>query len=259
MPFMPFWWMPPGNPLFTVVLPLAAFLVAILTQARVKSAFARFQRVPTRSGLSGAEVAELLLKSRGITDVRVEPTQGFLRDHYDPTTKTLRLSTDVYEGRSVAALGVAAHETGHALQHADAYAWLTMRSTIVPAVTFVSRLGQGVFGVGMLLLMFSWNARGNSPMVHHVVLPMLWIAAAGLAAVVVFSVVTLPVEIDASKRAMRLLESAGVLVGDEVEGARTVLSAAAWTYVAAAASAIVELLRLLAIISSLSGRDRNRN
>jgi Zn-dependent membrane protease YugP len=244
------YWLPPGNPLFTLWLPLAAFGLAILAQVRVQSAFRRFSRVPTRSGLSGSEVADLLLRSRGIADVKVEPTTGFLGDHYDPTTKTLRLSEGVYGGRSVASLGIAAHETGHALQHADAYAWLTMRSRIVRVVSICSRVGMYLLPIGIGIAYFSRSSFG---------ITLLYGAAVALAGLVVFSLITLPVEIDASQRAMKLLGNAGVLVGDEVDGARTVLKAAAWTYVAAAAAAIVELLRVLAIISSLSGRNRSSN
>jgi Zn-dependent membrane protease YugP len=243
-----FWWLPPGvDPVYGIWLPLAAFVLAIVAQARVKSAFNRYSRVPTRSGLSGAEVAELLLRSRGATDVRVEPAHGFLTDHYDPTSKTLRLSEGVYSGRSVAAIGIAAHETGHAIQHADAYAWLGLRSKLVPVVNAVSRLGGILFPIGMVLLFATRS---------QLAITMLYAVAVGLAGMVVFSLVTLPVEIDASRRAMRLLGNAGVLVGEEVDGARTVLKAAAWTYVASAAAAIVELLRVLAIINA--GR-RNSN
>ena len=245
---MPFWLMPPGDPLFTIWLPLAAFVLALIAQARVKSAFNKYSRVPTRSGLSGAEVADLLLRSRGVTDVRVEPSHGLLTDHYDPRTKTLRLSEGVYQSRSVAALGIAAHETGHAIQHADAYAWLGFRSKLVPVVSITTRIGGLLFPIG-LILAFSSHAPWATTLLYG--------AAIGLAVMVVFSLVTLPVEIDASRRAMRLLGNAGVLVGDEVDGARRVLKAAAWTYVAAAAAAIVELLRILAIISSLNRRNSN--
>jgi hypothetical protein len=244
----------PIDPIYGLLLPAIAFLFALYAQARVKSAFGRFSGVTTRSGLSGKEVAELLLRSRGITDVTVEATGGFLSDHYDPRSKTLRLSEENYDGRSVSALGVAAHETGHALQHADAYAWLNFRSAMVPVVSVMSRLGSLLLPIGMLMSFYGWRSGGHpSPLG----LGMLYAAAIGLAAVVVFSLVTLPVEIDASQRAMRLLEGAGVLVGEEVDGARTVLTAAAWTYVASAAAAIIELLRVLSIIRMVSGRDRD--
>ena len=251
----PYWFYGgPIDPIYGLLLPGIAFLFALFAQARVKSAFSRFASVATRSGLSGAEVAELLLRSRGITDVTVESTSGFLSDHYDPRARTLRLSEEVHDGRSVSAIGVAAHETGHALQHADGYAWLNFRSTMVPVVSVMSRLGSWLLLPGMLLSVYSWRSAGNPSSVG---LSMLYIAAIGLAAVVVFSLVTLPVEIDASARAMRLLDGAGILVGEEIEGARTVLTAAAWTYVASAAAAIVELLRVLSLIRMLSGRDRN--
>jgi uncharacterized protein len=250
---LPYWYYGPINPVYGLVLPGIAFLFALFAQARVKSAFGRFNSVTTRSGLSGSEVAELLLRSRGITDVKVEATGGFLSDHYDPRSKTLRLSEEVHDGRSVSALGVAAHETGHALQHADGYAWLNFRSTMVPVVSFMSRIGTILLPIG-LLLTFLVSPRGQPSQAG---LGLLYGAAIGLAAVVVFSLVTLPVEIDASARAMRLLEGAGVLVGPEVDGARTVLTAAAWTYVASAAAAIVELLRVLSLIRMAQGRDRD--
>jgi Zn-dependent membrane protease YugP len=244
----------PIDPVYGLLLPGIAFVFALLAQARVKSAFGRFEKVTTRSGLTGAEVAELLLRSRGIADVSVEATHGFLSDHYDPRSKTLRLSAAVHGGRSVSALGVAAHETGHALQHADGYAWLTLRSNIVPVVSFMSRIGSWLLPLGLLLTWGTYHGGGPaSPMG----LGLLYAAAIGLAAVVVFSLVTLPVEIDASQRAMRLLDGAGVLVGAEVDGARTVLRAAAWTYVASAAAAIVQLLHVLSLIRMAGGRDRN--
>jgi len=245
----------PFDPVYGLLLPGIAFLFALITQARVKSTFSRFSGVTTRSGMTGAEVAGLLLQSRGITDVRVEPTHGFLSDHYDPRTKTLRLSEAVYAGRSVSALGVAAHETGHALQHADAYAWLNFRSTMVPVVSVMSRLGSLLLPFGVLLtFMLGRSAEGGASPLG---LAFLYCAALGLAAVVIFSLITLPVEIDASQRAMQLLGGAGVLVGAELDGARAVLRAAAWTYVASASAAIVELLRVLSLIAMANNRDRN--
>lgn len=245
-----FFFLPQGvNPILGFWLPIAAFLFAIITQSRVHSTFKRFSSMTTRSGLTGAEVAELLLRSRGITDVRVEATRGFLSDHYNPFEKTLRLSEAVHGSRSVAALGIAAHETGHALQHADSYAWLNLRSRMVPAVSALSRLGSMLLPIGMILLIFT---RSQSPFA----ITLLWGAAVGLAAVVAFSLVTLPVEIDASRRALKLLGNAGILVEGEMPGARAVLNAAAWTYVAAAAAAIIELLRVLAILSA-AGRGRS--
>jgi len=247
---MGFYW-GPFDPIYGLLLPGIAFVFALICQARVKSVFGRYAKVGTRSGLSGAEVAELLLRSRGISDVRVESTRGFLSDHYDPRSKTLRLSEPVYAGRSVSSLGVAAHETGHALQHADAYAWLNLRSRLVPVVSITSRVGTMLLPFGVILTF--WVARGS-----YFGITLLYLAAIGLACVVVFSLVTLPVEIDASKRAMHLLEGAGVLVGEEVDGARTVLRAAAWTYVASAAAAIVELLNVLSLIALAGGRRNSR-
>lgn len=251
LPLLQMYWMPPGvNPLFAWWLPIAAMLFALLAQARVKSTFARWSGTATRSGLTGAEVAELLLRSRGISDVRVEAVHGFLSDHYDPRTKTLRLSEQVYGSRSIAAIGVAAHETGHALQHADAYAWLGFRSRMVPVVSIGSKLGMILMPIGMLLAWQSGSAFGQT---------VLLVAALGLAAVVLFSLVTLPVEIDASRRAITLLGNSGMLIDQELVGARAVLNAAAWTYVASAAAAIVELLKVLAVLSGSRHRGDSRN
>ncbi|MSR45528.1 MAG: zinc metallopeptidase [Planctomycetes bacterium] len=240
--------MPYGaDPLWVFWLPIAAFIFALIAQARVQSTFRRFGKITTRSGLTGAQVADLLLRSRGISDVRVEAVRGFLTDHYDPRAKTLRLSEQVYASRSIAALGVAAHETGHALQHADAHAWLGLRSAMVPIVQVASRLCMYLLPIGMML---TYGSGGRSG--HWLLLG----AAVGLAAVVLFSLVTLPVEIDASMRALRLLGNSGVLLADELVGARAVLNAAAWTYVATAAAAIVELLRVLTMLASLRSRSR---
>jgi Zn-dependent membrane protease YugP len=235
------WLLPPGaNPLFHLWLPLAACALALLAQARVKMMFAHWSRTATRSGLTGADVAELLLRSRGIVDVRVEPVSGFLSDHYDPRSRTLRLSERVHGSRSIAALGVAAHEAGHALQHADGYAWLDFRSRMVPVVAIGSAVGGWLFPIGVMVAFGSGSPMGQT---------LLFVAALGFAAVVLFSLVTLPVELDASRRALALLGNSGVLVDDELRGARAVLRAAAFTYVAAAAAAIVELLKVLALLA----------
>jgi Zn-dependent membrane protease YugP len=244
-----FFFMPGVSPVW-YILPLVAGLFAMAMQSRVQSTFRRWSQTATRSGLTGADVAELLLRSRGIADVKVEAIDGMLTDHYDPRTKTLRLSSAVHGSRSIAALGVAAHETGHALQHADGYAWLGMRSKMVPVVSIGSKLWMYLLPIGLLL---AYYGRGGTT--GQVV---LLVAAIGLGAVVLFSLVTLPVEIDASRRAVQLLGNTGVLVEEELVGARAVLNAAAWTYVASAAVAIAELLKVLAILAAGS-RGRNRS
>jgi Zn-dependent membrane protease YugP len=209
-----------------LILALPGLILGLWAQARVKGTFGQFSKVQTRSGLTGAEVARRLLDAQGLYDIAVEETQGFLSDHYDPRTRTLRLSPGVYREPSVAAAGVAAHEMGHALQHADRYAPLQIRSAIVPAVQFGSMLGPILFIGGFLLNFTSLS----------------WLGVIFFGLAVVFSIVTLPVEFDASKRAKQLLAGNALLVDSEIQGVDKVLDAAAWTYVAAAIAAIGQLL-----------------
>lgn len=206
-----------------------ALLIALWAQMRVKSTFAEFARVGSRSGLTGAEVARLLLRARGLPDVQIERSKGFLSDHYDPRTRTLRLSEATHDSRSVAAIGVAAHETGHALQHADGYTPLQFRSTVVPAVSLGSKALP--FLVLLAVLGGAFHSGGL----------LAWLVVSILGMVVLFSLVTLPVEYNASARALALLENGGVLTVDEMGGARKVLDAAALTYVAAAIAAVLEM------------------
>ncbi len=220
-----------GGPFFWLA--VAAFGFALWAQYKVTSAFRRYSRVPAGVGLTGAEVAVRLLQAAGLYDVRVEPVRGMLADHYDPRTRTLRLSPEVYGTPSVAALGVAAHEAGHALQHRENYAPLALRNAMVPVASIGSQLGIWLFVVGMFL------GRTGGLLMDFGILLFLGVVA--------FTLVTLPVEFDASRRAVQALQAHGLVTPREVEGVRAVLGAAALTYVAAAASAIVELLRLLAI------------
>ncbi|MDX1616948.1 MAG: zinc metallopeptidase [Candidatus Promineifilaceae bacterium] len=219
---------------------LPGLLLGLWAQSRVKSAFNKYSQVRTARGVTGAEVARSLLDAQGLYDVGVEESKGFLSDHYDPRKKVLRLSPDVYRTPSVAAAGIAAHEMGHALQDARGYAPLQLRSSLVPAAQFGSNLAPIIFIVGFLLQMFSGSVFG------------WYVALAGVglfALAVVFTVVTLPVEFDASKRAKRLLSSHGVLVGKEMDGVDKVLDAAALTYVAAAVAAIGQLLYYIFLLS----------
>lgn len=233
------------DPLY-LILAAPGLLLGLWAQWRVKSTFRRYSEVGTSRGMSGAEIAASILQVKGIHDVRIEPVEGFLSDHYDPRHKTLRLSPDVYHGRSVSAAGVAAHEVGHAIQHAERYAFLGMRSALVPAMSFASPLAVPIIIGGFLLSSFVGTGVGQ----------LVTIAGLGLFAVVVlFQLVTLPVEFDASRRALAAIEGGGILHGQEVRGARDVLSAAAWTYVAAAVSAILTLLYFL-IRSGLLGGGR---
>lgn len=211
---------------------LLAVLFSLYAQMKVSGTFKRYSRVRNRRGYTGAQVAQAMMQKAGIYDVRIERIAGNLTDHYDPRTKTLRLSQGVYDSNSVAALGVAAHETGHAIQHDVGYAPLGLRSFFVPLANFGSRLWLPLFVLG---LFFSGNTGS--------LLLMLGILFFSLS--VVFTLITLPVEFNASRRAIRLLVDDGFLDSDEVGGARKVLSAAAMTYVAAAFTAIAQLLRLL--------------
>jgi Zn-dependent membrane protease YugP len=206
------------------------FVLSALAAARVKGTFAKYSKVPSRSGVTGAQVAQAILQANGIHDVAVEPVPGSLTDHYDPRTKTLRLSEPVYRSTSVAALGIAAHEVGHAIQHATHYAALKFRSAWVPVASIGSSLGFFIILIGLGLA----YAGGS--------LTVAWIGIALFATTTVFTLVTLPVEFDASKRALATLEQSRVLAADELPGARSVLNAAALTYVAAAAAAMMQLL-----------------
>lgn len=220
-----------GGPLFWLA--VLAFGFALWAQYKVMSAFRRYSRVPAGVGLTGAEVAARILQAAGLYDVRVEPVRGMLSDHYDPRTRTLRLSPEVYGTPSVAALGVAAHEAGHALQHRENYAPLALRNAIVPVAGIGSQLGIWLFVIGMFL------GQAGGLLMDLGILMFLGVVA--------FTLVTLPVEFDASRRAVAALQAHGLVTPRELDGVKAVLGAAALTYVAAAASAIVELLRLVAI------------
>ena len=193
------------------------------------------------TGMTGAEAAQRLLNSQGIYDVTVRRVPGSLSDHYDPRTKTVNLSDDVYSSTSVAAIGVAAHECGHAIQHAVGYAPLNFRSALVPIANFGSQISWPLILIGILIGGF------GSPIVQ------LGIILFSLA--VLFQLVTLPVEFNASSRAVRLLDSTGILSGNEVDGTRRVLGAAALTYVAAAAGSILQLLRLIILFGGRRNND----
>ncbi len=205
-------------------------LLSLWAGSKVKSTFQRYSEVPSRHGLSGAQVARAILQAHGVHDVTVEPVAGSLTDHYDPSSRTLRLSEPVYHSTSVAALGVAAHEVGHAIQHANRYAMLQFRSAIVPLVGIGSNVG-----IWVMILGLGMGAASGS-------MTMAWIGLAMFATTALFTLVTLPVEFDASKRALATLQSAGVLASDELDGAKKVLDAAAMTYVAAAAASVMTVL-----------------
>jgi Zn-dependent membrane protease YugP len=218
-------------------------LLSLVTAGKVKSTFAHYSQIRSRSGLTGADVARAILQANHITDVKVEPVHGSLTDHYDPSSKTLRLSEPVYGSDSIAALGVAAHEVGHAIQHATRYAALQFRSAWVPVAGIGSNIGYIVMLIGLGL------AAGGGSMT------MAWVGVALFATTTVFTLITLPVEFDASRRALVTLEQSGVLVGEEIDGARSVLNAAALTYVAAAAVSLMQLLYWVMQILGSQRRD----
>lgn len=212
--------------LLYLLVALPGLLLGLYAQARVKSAFNKYSKVRTSRNITGAQVARQLLNERGLQNVGVERGEGFLSDHYDPRSKVLRLSPDVHDGTSVAAAGIAAHEMGHALQDAKGYFPLQIRSAIVPAAQFGSTLAPWIFIAGLFL-----NMTG-----------LAWAGLILFSAAVFFTLVTLPVEFDASKRARELLLSNNVLYKDEMDGVNKVLNAAALTYVAAAIAAVGQLL-----------------
>lgn len=227
--FFPFF-----DPTFIVLIP--ALLISVYAQYKVKSTFNKYLDVAASRGYTGAEVARDILQRKNINDVNVEQTQGELDDHYDPKSKTLRLSPEVYRGSSLASLGVAAHETGHAIQHATAYMPLNIRHTLFPVANFGSKLG-------IPLAVFGFFFFRSQLLVQ---LGLIIFTAA-----VLFQIVTLPVEFNASSRAIGLLKSGDYLTADEVKPAKKVLRAAALTYVAAVLVSIAHLIRLLIMSSML--------
>lgn len=224
-----FYWFDP-----TYVLLIPALLFAFYAQSKVSGTFQRYLRVYSTSGLTGAQVARRILDSNGLHDVAVEQTRGHLTDHYDPRQRVLRLSSSVYGSTSVAALGVAAHEAGHALQHANNYVPLGVRNNLFPIANIGSQMALPLFIFGFF---FQWDT---------LMLVGIWFFIAALA----FQLVTLPVEFNASKRAIALLSSGGYISQTEVPHAKKVLDAAALTYVAAAAMAASQLIRLLVLRNS---------
>jgi len=209
-------------------------VVGMLVSGRLKSKFAHYSKIGTRRGMSGKQVAESMLANYGIADVKVIESQGFLSDHYNPTNKTVALSPDVFHGKSIAAMAVASHECGHAVQHATNYPMLKLRSGIVPLVKFSSQAQQWLL---MLTLGgFGAGASGSNTLIL--------ITIAAFAVTALFSFITLPVEFDASKRALVWMDQTGTATGPEYEGAKDALQWAAMTYVAAALSALVMLLYL---------------
>lgn len=230
-----FWGIDP----YYIMLVLPALLFALYAQNRVQGTFNKYLRVANSRGLTGARIAREILDNQGLYDVKVEMVGGHLTDHYDPRAKVVRLSQHVYSGTSVAAVGVAAHETGHAIQHQISYAPLAFRNSLVPIASLGSRAAMPLAIFGLIL--------GLEPLVNFGIIL--------FSAVVAFQVITLPVEFNASGRALEILETRGFLSREELSPAKKVLNAAALTYVASAAVGIANLLRLLLI----SGRGRRND
>lgn len=219
-----------------------AFLAMLLVQLYVNAAYKRWSRVAARSRLSGAEAAQRLISAGGLYDVRVEPVSGNLTDHYDPRSKILRLSQGVYQNGSVAALAIAAHELGHAVQDHEGYMPLRLRAALVPAVNVGSYLGWILILIGILL---------NFTQVA-------WLGVLVFSGGALFALATLPVEMNASARAKRLLADSGIIAGeDEMRGVNQVLNAAALTYVAALFTAVMQLLYYVSLVAGLGGRNRD--
>ena len=225
----------------TYILVVIGAVICMIASARVKGTFNKYSQIRSMSGMNGAQVAQRVLQAAGIYDVQVRHVSGSLTDHYDPRTKTVNLSDPVYNATSVAALGVAAHECGHAIQHAKSYAPLSIRSALVPIANFGSMLAWPVILIGLF-----FNTRSSGLIIDIGIL--LFSAA------VLFQLVTLPVEFDASRRALVMLRTQGILADDELKYTRRVLKSAALTYVASAAAAILQLLRIILITS---GRRRD--
>jgi len=223
-----------ANPIFytSLLLLVPAIILSIYAQYKVRSTFSKYSNEEAVSGVTGAQASRRLLDQAGLSDVAIEEIPGTLTDHYDPRSRVLRLSEEVARSRSLAALGVAAHETGHAIQHASNYVPMQIRSAVVPAASFGSSLGPVIFFMGLIFTSFR---------------PLMTIGMVLFTAAVIFQIVTLPVEFDASSRAMKLLQANGLVVQQEAEGAAKVLRAAALTYLAAALMSIMTLLRMYLI------------
>lgn len=226
------------DPLYLLLM-APALALSLWASYRTKSTFKKYSRVPTSNGLTGAQAAARMLASAGLSDVKIVPVAGQLTDHYNPATKTLALSQPVFGSSTVAAVGVACHEAGHAIQHARHYGPLWLRSLLVPTAGIGSKLGYFVMLFGLILQSVN----------------MVLVGALLFSAVLLFQLVTLPVELDASRRAKELSQTYGIVVGNEREGVYRVLNAAALTYVAAAVSTLLTLLYFLLRAGILGGRD----
>jgi Zn-dependent membrane protease YugP len=222
------------DPSYMVVM-LVGMVLVFVPQMWVKNTVAKYLEVRTSRGASGREMAAVILREHGLSDVQIEMTEGELSDHYDPTSKTVRLSPEIYHGSSVSSVAIAAHECGHAIQHAKGYVPVIIRSSMVPAVNIGSNMGP-------LLIMIAFGLGAASHAAPQFAWLLAWVGVLLYGAAVAFHFVTLPVELDASGRALKVLETQHYLSSDEMSGAKKVLTAAAFTYVAAALYALIQLL-----------------
>jgi uncharacterized protein len=234
---LPIWF----DPMY-ILISLPALILGFWAQWKVSAAFKRYSQERSRSGMTGAEVARRVLSFNGLHQVRVEPVQGFLSDHYDPRGKVLRLSPEVYNSPSTAAAGIAAHEAGHAIQDVQGYTALRLRSIMVPAVSIGSWIGPIIFIVGVLMLPFV----GTS---------LAWVGVLLFAITAVFALVTLPVEFDASRRAKQALATQSIILPQEMTGVNKVLDAAALTYVAGAVQAVSTLLYYVFLLTGMRSEE----
>lgn len=242
---MPFFFYDP-----TYILVIIAFLISLWAQIKVKSAYAKYSKLPTRVGMTGAGAADTVLRSGGVTDVGIVGISGELTDNYNPRTNVISLSKGVIDKTSVAAVGVAAHEAGHALQYAEGYAPIKFRMAIIPVCNIASQLAWPLFALG---LVFNTAADAGGGIGY-------WLMQIGIYAfsfAVLFQLVTLPVEVNASRRALTALRASGSFTDEELSGAKKVLTAAAMTYLAALAGSLLQLLRLILIASSRNNRRRD--
>jgi hypothetical protein len=221
------------DPMYLLLM-VPGILLTLWAQNKVKGTYRRYSRIPSKMGMTGAQVAQTILTKMGVQGVRVEPVAGELTDHYDPGAKAVRLSQGIYNSSSLAAAAVAAHECGHVLQDVQDYKFMNVRASLVPAVNLGSRLGPILIVAGLIL-----NVVG-----------LAWLGIIFFAAVLLFHLVTLPVEFDASRRALTLIDEYGILQGEENKGARAVLQAAAFTYVATAFYALLNLLYYVFLLTS---------
>ncbi|WP_143314854.1 zinc metallopeptidase [Clostridium sp. HBUAS56017] len=217
------------DPTYLILVP--ALIISFWAQTKVSSAYDKYSRVRTMNGYTGEQIARMILNDAGLYDIPIEVVNSRLGDHYDPKNRVLRLSPDVYSGTTIAAAGIAAHEVGHAIQHKESYGPLAFRNSIYPVVNISSTFSWVLFIAGLILA----------------IKPLVYFGIILFSAVVLFQLVTLPVEFNASNRALKILNTRGILYGDEVKGAEKVLDAAAMTYVAATLMAVSQLIRLIAL------------